>query len=211
MSDRKVVIWGCGGHAREVNYLCKRAGVTVKGFLDERPQMKGKLVDGIPVLGDIDDIVALKDKVKIVCAGVGDPELKARFYNKTIESEFEIAEAIVHPRVEIDPDNNIGKGVIICEGATMTIGIELSDHVVINRNVTIGHDCIVEAFSTISPGTNISGNVTIREKCFIGTGSSIREKVTIAAHTTVGGGAFVDTDIVKKGTYVGVPARLMSR
>ena len=63
---KKLVIWGCGGHAREVNWLCEQAGYEVAGFLDERPEWKGQIVNGVPVLGDLPDIDHLGDEVEIV-------------------------------------------------------------------------------------------------------------------------------------------------
>ena len=76
---RLLIIWGCGGHAREVNHLCDQIGIEVAGFLDERPEMKGEIVDDFPVLGDIGDISFPRDGVHVTCAGVGDPALKKKF------------------------------------------------------------------------------------------------------------------------------------
>jgi hypothetical protein len=44
MMRQKLVIWGCGGHGREVLSLCEDLGFEVVGFLDERPEMKGRVV-----------------------------------------------------------------------------------------------------------------------------------------------------------------------
>lgn len=203
---RPLVIWGCGGFAREVNLLCGQLGRQVMGFLDERPEMKGQVVDDLPVLGNIGDISSLRDTVEIVCAGVGDPALKRKFAAKTVEREFTLASALVHPSVHISDRSNIGVGAVVCEGVVLTVNVHIHEHVIVNLNSTIGHDATIGTFATISPGVNVSGNVTIEEGVFIGTGASIREDVRIGAWSVVGGGSFVRSDVPGGVLAAGVPA-----
>jgi sugar O-acyltransferase (sialic acid O-acetyltransferase NeuD family) len=202
------VIWGCGGHGREVLHLCEQIGIDVEGFLDERPELKGKIVDDVPVLGDIQDIKKLQDKVKIVCAGVGDPYLKKRFVEKTMKYGFQFADTLVHPSVYISKRNRIGVGNVICEGSIITTNVVIENFVIINRGVNISHDDRIEDYVTVSPGVQIAGNVIIQEGAYIGIGSSIREKLTIGSWSVIGGGSFVKEDVPQKTLFAGVPAKL---
>ncbi|WCK56176.1 acetyltransferase [Aneurinibacillus sp. Ricciae_BoGa-3] len=202
----EIVIWGCGGHAREMNLLCEQSGHTVIGFLDERREMKGKVVDDVPVLGDLEDIHALQHKVEIVCAGVGEPSLKKRLVAKTIEAGFKLSNALVHPSVYVSKRNSVGIGSVICAGSILTVNIEIGNFVIINRGSNISHENIIGDFVTIGPGVNIAGNVTIEEGAKIGIGSSIREKIKIGPWSVIGGGAFVKEDVPPKTLYAGVPA-----
>jgi sugar O-acyltransferase (sialic acid O-acetyltransferase NeuD family) len=204
---RKIVIWGCGGHAREMNLLCEQIGIRVVGFLDERKEMKNVIVDNLPVLGDIDDIGKLRNEVKILCNGVGSPGLKKHFAKRTAQAGFSLVEALVHPSVYISKSNKIGINSTICEGTTLTVNIQIGDFATVNRNSTIGHDVIIEDYATISPGVNTSGNVIIKTGCFIGTGVSIKEKITIGEWSVIGGGSFVKDDVPKKVLFAGVPAK----
>ncbi|MFK9094786.1 acetyltransferase [Bacillus salipaludis] len=201
-----LIIWGCGGHGREVLHLCEQIGMEVAGFLDERHEVKGQIVNDVPVLGDLADISALRDRVKIVCAGVGDPYLKKRLVEKTKASGFQIADTLVHPSVFISKRNRIGIGNVICEGTIITTNVVIDDFVIINRGVNISHDDRIEDYVTVSPGVQIGGNVTIQEGAYIGIGSSIREKTTIGSWSVIGGGAFVKEDVPEKTLYAGVPA-----
>lgn len=206
MSIKPIVIWGCGGHGREVLHLCEQIGINVQGFLDERPEYKGKIVDDVPVLGDLHDISNLQHRVKIVCAGVGDPYLKKRLVMKTKEYGFQFADTLVHPSVNISKRNRLGVGNVICEGSIITTNVVIGDFVIINRGVNISHDDQIEDFVTVAPGVQIAGNVTIQEGAYIGIGSSISEKTTIGAWSVIGGGAFVRGDVPKKTLFAGVPA-----
>lgn len=201
-----LVIWGCGGHGREVLHLCEQIGIEVAGFLDERPEFKGRIVNDVPVLGDLADISPLRDRVKIVCAGVGGPYLKKRLVEKTKTLGFQIADTLVHPSVFISKRNQLGVGNVICEGTIITTNVVIDDFVIINRGVNISHDDRIEDYVTVAPGVQIGGNVTIQEGAYIGIGSSIREKTTIGSWAVIGGGAFVKEDVPEKTLYAGVPA-----
>lgn len=205
---KKIVIWGCGGHAREVNHLCEELDCEVVGFLDERPEMKGRRVDGVQVLGDLHDIFSLRDKIEIICAGVGDPFLKKRFVMKTKMAGFKMADSLVHPSVYISKRSILGIGSIICEGTILTTNVQIGNFVIINRSSNISHDTIITDYVTIGPGVNIGGDIVIGEGTYIGIGSSIREKINIGAWSVIGGGAFVKNDVPSKTMYAGVPAQL---
>ncbi|TDF92342.1 acetyltransferase [Paenibacillus piri] len=206
MDERKLVIWGCGGMGREVLDLCEQLGREVIGFLDDRPDMRGQTVDGVPVLGGLADIVKLRGDVKVICAGVGSPVLKKRFVHQTKEHGFTLAETLVHPSVRLSPKNRLGLGSVICEGAILTIHVRVGDFVIVNTRATLAHDVTVADYATISPGVNISGNVSIGEGAFIGTGSALREKITVGAWSVIGGGAFVKDDVPAGVLCAGVPA-----
>jgi len=172
---RKLVIWGSGGHAREINWLCEELDVQVVGFLDERPEVKGQLVDGVPILGTLVDIERLKAEVELVCAGVGDTSLKKRFTRETIRSGFRIASPLIHPHVRISQSNHIGEGSMIFQGSILSGNIRIGQHVIINQGVSISHDGIINDFVTVAPGVYIAGNVTIDEGAYVGIAASIRE------------------------------------
>jgi sugar O-acyltransferase (sialic acid O-acetyltransferase NeuD family) len=103
--------------------------------------------------------------------------------------------------------NEIKHGSIICPGTILTCDSFIGRHVIINLNCTIGHDCVIGDFVTISPGANISGNVTIGNLCYIGSNAVIRDKITICDNVTIGAGGVVVKDITEPGVYVGNPVK----
>lgn len=193
--QKGIIIWGCGGMGRDVRELCRVLGINVLGYLDERPDMRGRAVGDLKVLGDLADALPLRSVATVLCAGVGDPSLKSRFFVKTAELGFALAPPIVDPAVRIPPDVRIGAGSVICTGAVISVNVRLHDHVIVNMNASIGHDAELHDFVTVSPGANISGNVTLEAGVFIGSNAAIREKVSIGAGSIVGACAYVHTDI----------------
>ncbi|WP_285607559.1 acetyltransferase [Geothrix edaphica] len=204
--SRNLIIWGCGGHGREVSHLCEQIGIEVVGFLDERPHMKGVVVDGVPVLGDITDILPLRGKVPVFCGGVGDPALKRHFFEKSMDSGFGLASALIHPGVYLSKRSHIGPGTMVAEGCILTVNVDVDAHVTLNRSVNLGHDVRIGKFATLSPGVVVSGNVDVGEGAYLGTGCIIREKIQIGAWSEVGGGAFVAKPVISRTLVVGVPA-----
>ena len=209
----KLIIFGAGGFAREVQLLCEDLGLEVVGFLDERPEMKGKIVNGIPILGDISDVDhylsvsrLVRSEVEIVCAGVGDPALKQKFVKKTLHSGYKIAQTLVHPDVRVSKWNTLGQGSIICQGTVLTVNITVGDFVIINQNCSLGHGDTIMDYVTVSPGANISGMVTIGVGTFIGTGVGIRENISIGEWCVIGGNAFVKDSVPNRSLFAGVPA-----
>lgn len=206
-----IVIWGCGGLAREVNELCRELGWPVAGFLDERPEMRGRTVDGVPVLGDLPEIAARRGQVEVLCAGVGDPELRRRFWQRTREAGHAIPPPVIHPRTRVPASAEVGAGSVVAAGAVLTVGVRVGAHVVLNFNTTAGHDTRIGAFATIAPGVNLSGGVLIGEGAYIGTNAAVREKIHVGAWARVGACAFVAQDVPPGAVYPGAAVDYAAR
>jgi sugar O-acyltransferase (sialic acid O-acetyltransferase NeuD family) len=208
---KRIVIWGCGGFAREVAMLAEQVGLEVVAFLDERPEMKGRVIDDVRVAGTLDDIRHLRPSISIVTAGVGDPALKQRFAAATEQAGFKHCHPIVHPQVYVSKRSSIGPGSVVCAGVVLTVNVRIGSHVIVNLCSTIGHDVQIGDYATISPGVNISGNVELGDRTYLGTNAAIRERVRIGAGSVIGGGAFVRDDVPSDSLYAGVPAELKKR
>jgi sugar O-acyltransferase (sialic acid O-acetyltransferase NeuD family) len=200
-----IAIIGAGGFGREayyhalgqlVNYGTQR---EIAFFADA--QYAG---------GYVRSVAELESDMFEAVIAIGDPQVRSglaeRFAYWPWKMDFC---TIMHPSVQIlDCDTvTIGNGSIICAGVVITTNVKIGEHVHVNLNATIGHDCSIGNCVTIAPGANISGNVTIGDRVNIGTNASIREKVTIAPDVVIGMGAVVLSDITEAGTYVGVPAK----
>lgn len=133
---------------------------------------------------------------------IGDIDVRKRMFAKFIHLDFCLFDAgKTYGRVRA------GSGSIFCPGTILTTGITIGRHVIINLNCTIGHDCVIGDFVTMSPGANVSGNVTIGNGCYIGTNAVIREKITICDNVVIGAGGVVVKDIKEPGVYVGNPVK----
>jgi sugar O-acyltransferase (sialic acid O-acetyltransferase NeuD family) len=208
---QSIVILGAGGFGREVldiiiaqNKVSKRWEIL--GFVDENTELKGKVLNGYPVLGSFDwfSKIDLKE-IRVVCA-IGDNISKKKVVEKAKGVGLRFAN-VVHPSVIMTEFVTLGEGVIICAGCILTNQITIGNHVIINLDVTIGHDSIIEDFCTLSPGVHISGRNKIGEGANVGTGAVTIQGIVIGRWSIIGAGAVVAQDIPDKVVAVGVPAK----
>lgn len=140
-----------------------------------------------------------------VVAAVGAPAIRREMVEKWSGTTYA---SIVSEHSLVDKTTKVGEGCIIAPGAVLTTNIEVGNHVVINTNVTIGHDSKVGDYATISPGANIAGHVTIEDGVFIGIGAVVSNDISIAKGSVIGAGAVVIDNITdENAVYVGVPAK----
>jgi len=92
-----------------------------------------------------------------------------------------------------------------------TCDIKIGEHCHFNLNSTVGHGTLIGDFVTVSPGAKISGDVTIGNNVYIGSNAVIKEGVKVCGNVTIGACAFVNKHITEPGTYVGVPAKRLTR
>ena len=208
-------IFGSGGCAREVDWLIDDIFRVAK--IDYRPHFF-VVEDSNPQIGKAKNVIsesiffeqyANKD---IRCfIGIGNPKLKKKIHDKIHQVTKTVKfPNLIHPTACFDKRRNkikMGLGNIICSNSVLTTDIELSDFVTLNYNCTVGHDCLIGSYTTISPGVNLSGKVEVEEAVFLGANASVIEGVKIAKGSVVGAGATVVDDLKASGTYVGTPAR----
>lgn len=203
---KPIVIYGAGGLGREVLSLCRATEAwDVIGFIDDQ-KSKHDQVNGIQVLGNASVLREFDKSVQLVFA-IGDPVAKKKLV-RSAHHNMSLA-TLTHPSAIIQDESRVrmGGGSIICAGVILTTDILLEEHVLINLNATIGHDCKVGAYSAIMPGVNIGGHVTLGESVLVGSGANILNGIMIGAHSKIGMGAVVIQHVASATTVVGVPAK----
>ncbi|TDD98388.1 acetyltransferase [Flavobacterium cellulosilyticum] len=206
----KIAIIGAGGFGREVKMLIDQINLKHKqyefiGFFDDGIE-KDSLVNGFPVLGNIDDINTINYDIAIVIA-IGNPNTKKNILNK-INSKKVVFPTLIHPNVQFDNDGvTIGKGCIICASNIITVNVTIGDFVILNLMCTVGHDVIINDFCSFMPSVNISGEVIIEQGVYIGTGAVIINQLNIGENTIVGAGSLVVKTLPKNCTALGIPAK----
>jgi len=207
----KIIIIGAGGFGREVVWLIERINMSVKkwdilGYIDEDKEIKGKDLDGYPVLGGL-DIIKSHEDAYYVCA-IGSAKNRESMVNRIASISCRIRYAtLIDPSVILSDKVRIGRGTIICAGTILTVDIDIKSHVIINLDCTIGHDVVIDDFVTLYPSINVSGHVTLSKCAEIGTGTQIIQGKQIGAGTIVGAGSVVIKDLPDECTALGVPAK----
>ncbi len=207
---KKIAIIGAGGFGREIIELLidinkKEKTFTLIGFFEDNKK-KGELINGYPILGQIDEINEISYKLDIVVA-VADPFMKKNIISNINNPNINYP-ILVHPNALIGVNNvSIDKGTIICAGCIITCDIQIGKFVILNLCCTVGHDTIINDFSSFMPTVNISGDVIIENGVYVGTGAKIINQLTIGKNTIIGAGAVVSKSLPANCTAVGIPAK----
>ena len=61
----------------------------------------------------------------------------------------------------------------------------------------------------VSVGAKLAVNVHVGRKTWVGIGATVKNNVSVCEDCMIGAGAVVIKDIVEKGTYIGVPAKMI--
>ena len=182
---------------------------NVVGFVDDDVRLHNTMIQGIPVLGGIDELL-----IKIPAGTVGffvasgSNEFREKCFAFFSLNNLSLVN-VIHPSAVISSTTLLGKGIFVGANVVTTNNVRVGDGVILNTSSTLDHDNIVGDFVNISPGCHTSGRVKIENKVFMGTGVVVLPDITIYERAIVGAGAVVTKNVERGTTVVGVPARLI--
>jgi sugar O-acyltransferase (sialic acid O-acetyltransferase NeuD family) len=187
----------------------------------------GKVVADIAVLNCYEDIVFLDDDEAIkecasfpvigksteapdgeILVAVGNPQTRKRLMELYKDRTQPV---LIHPNAVVAEDVKIGSGTVVMAGAVINPGTKIGRGVIVNTSSSIDHDCSVGDYSHVSVGAHLCGTVKVEDGVWIGAGATVINNVNICGGCTIGAGAVVIKDIKEPGTYVGVPAKMISK
>ncbi|MCH8913877.1 MAG: transferase, partial [Planctomycetes bacterium] len=126
------VIIGAGGHGRVVLDIMQHEGRhEVVGFLDSNPDLHGRLMDGVEVLGPIQRLAGLKEQgVQGAIVAVGHNGTRRSFGEQVQRLGHKLVSAI-HPSANIASNVSIGRGVVVAAGALVCAHCQIGDGVIL--------------------------------------------------------------------------------
>jgi sugar O-acyltransferase (sialic acid O-acetyltransferase NeuD family) len=205
-----VILLAASGLAREALASLRRSGThEVLGFLDDDPALAGTMLDGVPVLGRIEDAAAFPRDQFVACAGKGASRAHIVDRLRGLGIDGDRYASVVDGSVVVSPSCHVGNGTILLANVVLTAGVDLGAHVVAMPQVTFTHDTRAADFSTFTAGVSLGGGVQVGRFAYLGMNASVRERCTIGEGATVGMGSAVIADVPDGETWGGVPARLL--
>ncbi len=211
MVERKpnIIVLGArrDGHAGVVLDLVTQYSLgSIIGFVDDDPTIQNTTIQGIPVLGPINDFISkISPETEGFFIASGDNAFRERCFKLVKQQGFSLVN-IIHPSAVISRNAKIGEGVFIGPQVVINNNVVIGDGVLINTAATIDHDNTIEDFVNVSPGCHTSGRVRVKRGAFLGTGVSTVPDITIGECATVGAGAVVIRNVPAQTTVAGVPA-----
>jgi len=206
---KDLIIVGASGLGKEVAWLAKRAGINVRGFLDDNPDLQGLEFYRKPVLGVVDDWPHFGGAEFVIA--IASPRIKEIIFSRMETQGKPVFATLIDPSVQIDlSETEIGSGSVICAGTICTADTIIGAHCIINKLCSIGHDASVQDFATLAPQVMLGGHSVVERGAEIGAASLVRQGLTIEAGAVVGMGAVVTKNVASGITVVGNPAKILN-
>lgn len=207
MKDKIIVIGG-GGHAKAVISIVKKLDeFEILGYTD--PINKGSLL-GVKYLGtdDIANEIIKKLKTCKAVIGVGNISIsdkRQKIYKMLKRTGFELP-AIISKSAIVNKEVSIGEGTVIFEDVIINVCSSIGKCVIANTGAIVESDCKIGDFVHLTPLVRIGSGVKIGSNSFIGSGTLVNREIEIGENCLLGAGSVVIENIIRAGTYLGVPA-----
>ena len=212
----KILIFGANGNSLDIVDIIaainRQAGGEVwhcLGFLDGNPELHGKLILGLPVLGTLFDYEKFLD-----CHFVNGISSPSRIWNKEeLITELSIPTdryaTLVHPDATVSPHATIGRGTVVFPQVSIASEVRIGNHVLILPGGLVTHGVMLGDFVTLAAGVSLSGAVRVGRGAYLGTNSAVRGGISIGDHSLIGMGSVVLHDVPRGAVYVGNPAKYL--
>ncbi len=201
----RIVVLGAGGHARVITDLLERRGYKEEGIelLDDNV-IEGSMIFGKRVAGNLECCLSYPPGTDFII-GIGDNRVR-----KALSEKYHLSYiTLVHPQAVIGKNVSLGEGTVVMAGAIIQSGSVIGKHCIVNTGATVDHECKVGDYVHISPGCHVGGGVKIAAESWLGIGSCVKNGIKIEKTCLLGAGGVLVKDVLKEGTYLGVPAKRM--
>lgn len=202
---KRTLIVGAGALGRELaNWLRRLEDSSPIAFLDDGLKLTATEAADRGVVGVIDPDNVGDDDVVLIA--IADPAARA-------EIAARLGHLVMQPYVEttvIVNGAHIGAGCLLLPNSLLSDGVELGQHVIVNTFSSVGHDCVVGDFCTLSSYVCLCGHVRVGDRVFFGVGAVVLPDVKIGNDAYIGAGSVVVSDVPAGGKVFGNPARAIA-
>lgn len=205
------ILYGAGGHARELRYELHAEGVRVEAFVDDFHH--DRVVDSVPVLSFEAARRCYPEQEWLIA--IGDPRERERIAKLLLSADLRIG-SFVSAAARVLPTAQVGRGVQVFSNSVLSAAVSVGDFAIVNFGCVMSHDVKVGSFATIAPGVSVAGNVHIGRGTWVGVGATIKNgspdsPLVVGDWCIIGAGACVVSDVEPGLLVAGVPAKPMKR
>ena len=204
----RCIVIGAGGHGRVVlDILMQENRHEVEGFVDSNADLRGRRVDGLPVLGDFSVLQDLRDRgVEGAVVAIGDNGVRRHFADRAERAGFNLIN-VIHPSANLAHNVTLGRNIVVAAGALVCAHCQIGDSTILNTGCIVDHESMIATAVHICPGARLAGRVTVESGAFVGIGATIIQNLRIGQDAIIAAGAVVINDVEPLTTVVGVPAQ----
>jgi len=179
----------------------------ILGFLDDGPELKGRSLHGVPILGGRELLPEFADRPDVaVFNNVNGSRAGAMHVAELLKAHGCRVPSLVHPSVDLGYVE-MGAGCFVPAGCVLGADVKMGDFVTLRYGAILSHEVEVQDFVLIGPGATVGSRARLLRGALIGVGAAILPGVTIGEGCTVGAGAVVARPVAAGKTVAGVPAK----
>jgi sugar O-acyltransferase (sialic acid O-acetyltransferase NeuD family) len=209
---KNVLIFGASGHGSVIlDILENSTEYKPVGFVDSYIK-KGTKKYGYEVLGNEMDLLHILETHRVYggIVAIGDNWVRRRLVGliQRMAPHFVFINA-VHPSAILGKDVFLGHGTAVMPGVVVNSNSSVGKHCILNTRASLGHDGIMEDFSSLAPGVSCGGNLFLGKYSAICLGSNIIENIRIGSQSVIGAGSLVLMNIPDRVVVFGRPARIV--
>ena len=114
------------------------------GFLDSDPELVGRRIDGVKVLGRLDDIDRIREVTGVECGivSIGDNGSRRNFADRLEAAGVELINAI-HPSANLARNVTLGRNIVVAAGALVCAHCQIGDSVILNTGCIVDHESLI--------------------------------------------------------------------
>ncbi len=211
MSDTVIIVIGSGGHAAVVADALLAAGARVLGFTDPDTARHGRVLCGLPVLGDDTVLDAHSTATLRLANGIGGT--RGEGLRRAVQRQLEVRGwefvQVRHPAAVVSPFAHVAAGAQLFASCVVQAGAVIGEGCIVNTAAVVEHDVVLGEFVHVACNATLCGNVRVGANSHVGAAAVLRQGVQLGDATVVGAGAVVLCDFEGGATLVGAPADLM--
>lgn len=204
---KNIALIGYSGHAYVAFEIFFSQGQTVSAYTDLEEKQKNPY--SLKWLGD-DNQTTVIEKLKSYSyfVSIGDNSLRQKVSVNLIKNLGQPENAL-HKSAIISRSMNAGYGNMFAPRVVINPQVQIGNGVICNTGCIIEHECNIGDYAHIAPGTILCGNVTVGEGTFIGAGAVVKPGITIGKNVIIGAGSVILKDIEDNKKIVGNPQRML--
>ena len=205
---KDLIIVGASGFGRELlqwimDINKEKPTWNVLGFIDDNLSALDGKKCSFSVLSTISDFKFQKSI--FFALAIARPKTKEAIVNKLKLRGAEFVN-IIHPRAKISDSAIYGDGFVMYPDAKLGPDTKVGNYVTLLSS-GIGHDAIVEDYTTISSFCDITGGVKLGKCVFLASHSTIIPNIVIGDNSYIGAGSVVIRNVKSCTKVFGNPAR----
>lgn len=195
--QRLLIVGGGLGAAQVLDSLSRIEHQRATAVVDDNPDLCGKTLLGVPILGGKEAIEVLF-KQNLFDAAVVSVSTSIVFRqemgNKLRQLKIPMAN-VIDPSARVQRNAALGVGNVILSFCHIGACTSLGDGNFLSPYVDVEHHCAVGDFCTFGPGVMMSSLVRVGAGVKFGTGIFIEPKLSIGSDSIIGSGAILTRDI----------------